>query len=188
MSYLLDTNILLRSSEPSHPMFAIATTATSFLLKQGEELYIAPQNLIEIWNVCTRPKDKNGLGYSIAETKAEVEKLKVMFPLLPDTIAVFLLLAKLQATLQVSQNIEESDRELAMELSPLVLQWEEEALRRGRIIERRANIENLLRFRFALIDEQLLGIIEPLLELPPEEFTLLLLQLSREELLTRFGR
>lgn len=30
-----------------------------------------------------------------------------------------------QATLQVSQNIEEIDRELAMELSPLVLQWEE---------------------------------------------------------------
>ncbi|MFB2876209.1 hypothetical protein [Floridanema aerugineum] len=75
-----------------------------------------------------------------------------------------------------------------MELSPLVLQWEEEALRRGRIIERRANIENLLRFRFGLIDEQLSGIIEPLLELSPEEFTILLLQLSREELLARFGR
>ncbi|XWK87523.1 MAG: hypothetical protein U7127_25545 [Phormidium sp.] len=105
-----------------------------------------------------------------------------------------------QATLQVSQNIEESDRELAMELSPLVLQWEEEALRRGeqqgiqqgiqqgKIIERRAHIENLLRFRFGLIDEQLLGIIEALLELAPEEFTILLLQLSREELLARFGR
>ncbi|MFB2892839.1 hypothetical protein ACE1CI_07835 [Aerosakkonemataceae cyanobacterium BLCC-F50] len=79
-----------------------------------------------------------------------------------------------------------------MELSPLVLQWEEEALRRGEqrgiIIERRANIENLLRFRFGLIDEQLLGIIEPLLELAPEEFTILLLQLSREELLARFSR
>lgn len=83
-----------------------------------------------------------------------------------------------------------------MELSPLVLQWEEEALQRGKesgiqegiIIERRANIENLLRFRFGLIDEQLLGIIEPLLQLPPEEFTILLLQLSREQLLARFGR
>ena len=101
MSYLLDTNILLRSSEPSHPMFAIATTATSFLLKQGEELYIAPQNLIEIWNVCTRPKDKNGLGYSIAETKAEVEKLKVMFPLLPDTIAIYAEWERLVSTYEV---------------------------------------------------------------------------------------
>lgn len=45
----------------------------------------------------------------------------------------------------------------------------------GRIIERRANIENLLRFGFGLVNEQLSGIIEPLLQLPPEEFTILLL-------------
>lgn len=57
----------------------------------------------------------------------------------------------------------------------------------GRIIERRANIENLLRFGFGLVNEQLSGIIEPLLQLPPEEFTILLLQLTREQLLSRFG-
>ena len=90
-----------------------------------------------------------------------------------------------------------------MELSPLLLQWEEQALQRGLqrglqqgeerglqrgvIMERRATIENLLRLRFGVLDEQLSGIIEPLLELPPEEFTALLLQLSREELLARFG-
>jgi hypothetical protein len=38
------------------------------------------------------------------------------------------------------------------------------------------------------LDEELLSIIEPLLELPPEEFTGLLLQLSRDELLARFRR
>ncbi|OKH37278.1 twitching motility protein PilT [[Phormidium ambiguum] IAM M-71] len=101
MSYLLDTNILLRSSEPSHPMFTMATTATSILLNRGEELYITPQNLIEFWNVCTRPKDKNGLGYSIAETKAEVEKLKTMFPLLPDISAIYPEWERLVSTYQV---------------------------------------------------------------------------------------
>jgi hypothetical protein len=134
-----------------------------------------------------------GKGTTQKQAINQIARLPVNHPLRSN---VFLLLANLQATLQVSQNIEESDRELAMELSPLVLQWEEEALRRGqesgiqqgKIIERRATIENLLRFRFGLIDEQLLGIIEPLLELPPEEFTILLLQLSREELLARFGR
>lgn len=35
--------------------------------------------------------------------------------------------------------------------------------------------------------ETILEIIEPFLQLPPEEFTILLLQLSREELLSRFG-
>lgn len=130
------------------------------------------------------------LGKGTTQKKAikQIARLPANHPLRSN---VFLLLANLQATLQVSQNIEESDRELAMELSPLLLQWEEAALQRGEqrgiIIERRANIENLLRFRFGLIDEQLLGIIEPLLELPPEEFTILLLQLSREELLARFG-
>jgi len=44
----------------------------------------------------------------------------------------------------------------------------------------------MLRVRFGL-DEALSGFLEPMLELPPEEFTLLLLQLSREELLARFG-
>lgn len=44
MSYLIDTNILLRSSEPSHPMFAIATTATSILLKQIKFSFFRCQN------------------------------------------------------------------------------------------------------------------------------------------------
>jgi hypothetical protein len=106
-----------------------------------------------------------------------------------------LLLSNLQATIQASQNIDREDRELVMELSPLLLQWRDEALQegeerglqRGVRRERRATIENLLRVRFGVLDEELSGIIEPLLELPPEEFAVLLLQLSREELLARFG-
>lgn len=101
MSYLIDTNILLRSSEPSHPMFSSATTAISILLKRGEKLYITPQNLIEFWNVCTRPKNKNGLGYSITETKEEVAKLKTMFPLLLDTSAIYPEWERLVSTYEV---------------------------------------------------------------------------------------
>ncbi|WP_375471317.1 hypothetical protein [uncultured Nostoc sp.] len=47
-------------------------------------------------------------------------------------------------------------------------------------------VENLLEVRFGEIDNELQAIIEPLLLLPPEEFTPLLLQLSREELIHRF--
>ncbi len=75
-----------------------------------------------------------------------------------------------------------------MELSPLYLQRLEEAKQEGVRRERRATIENLLKVRFGSLDEQLSAIIESVLELPPEEFTFLLLQLSREELLARFGR
>ncbi|MFB2875549.1 hypothetical protein [Floridanema aerugineum] len=74
-----------------------------------------------------------------------------------------------------------------MELSPLLLQWRDEALEEGVRRDRRATIENLLRVRFGILDEELSGIIEPLVELPSEEIAVLLLQLSREELLARFG-
>ncbi|MEC4983632.1 MAG: hypothetical protein SAK42_06010 [Oscillatoria sp. PMC 1076.18] len=48
-------------------------------------------------------------------------------------------------------------------------------------------IENLLQVRFGSSDESILQIVEALLALPPQEYTRLILQLSREELLTRFS-
>jgi hypothetical protein len=105
------------------------------------------------------------------------------------------LLYSLKTTLEVKQNIDEEDRELIMRLSPLYTQRLEEAEQRGKIegkkegqIEgQRKVVENLLKSRFGSLDEELSTIIEPLLSLPTEEFTPLLLQLSREELLQRFG-
>jgi len=47
-------------------------------------------------------------------------------------------------------------------------------------------VHNLLQVRFGSVDEELAAIVEPLLALSPEEFTPMLLQLSREELLARF--
>jgi hypothetical protein len=53
--------------------------------------------------------------------------------------------------------------------------------------ERRAMIESILEVRFGEVDSQLATIINPLIAMNREEFTLLLLQLSREELLARFA-
>ncbi len=101
MSYLVDTNILLRSADGSHPMFSIATDAVDTLLTQGEYLYITPQNLIEFWNVATRPKEKNGLGYSITETEKEMSRIKNILPLILDTPPVFTQWETLVKTYQV---------------------------------------------------------------------------------------
>ncbi|CCQ66288.1 hypothetical protein CWATWH0402_1240 [Crocosphaera watsonii WH 0402] len=57
-------------------MYEAATNSVSILKRQKNKLYIMPQNLIEFWNVCTRPLDKNGLGYSLTETQAEIKKIK----------------------------------------------------------------------------------------------------------------
>ncbi len=62
----------------------------------------------------------------------------------------------------------------------------EQGIERGKQGERRVMIESLLRIRFGSIDEEISRIIEPLTALSPEEFTPLLLQSSREDLLARF--
>ena len=85
-----------------------------------------------------------------------------------------------------------------MNLSPIYLERLAEAEQKGRNQgiqegiqegvqnERRIVIENLLRARFGSLDDELNSIIQPLLALTPEEFSPLLIQLSREELISRF--
>jgi len=73
-----------------------------------------------------------------------------------------------------------------MALSQAYLEWEQETKRQGIQQERRAAIENLLKVRFGSLDEQLSVVVPALLEMTAEEYTPLLLQLSREELIARF--
>ncbi|GAX42168.1 hypothetical protein NIES4075_31680 [Tolypothrix sp. NIES-4075] len=75
-----------------------------------------------------------------------------------------------------------------MRLSPYeqrLAEARQEGQQQGIQRERRITIENLL-VRFGTLDEELVAIIEPMLVLPPEEFTRFLLQSSGEELLARF--
>lgn len=89
MTFLVDTNVLLRSVEPGHPMYPDAVTATNTLLECSEKLHITPQNLIEFWNVYTSPLERNGLGRTPMEAAAEVNRLKMLFVLLPDSPAIY---------------------------------------------------------------------------------------------------
>jgi predicted nucleic acid-binding protein len=89
MSYLIDTNVLLRLAQKKHPMRPDARRALVTLRKQGVELCIIPQNIIEFWAVATRPVANNGLGLTVDEAAREIKKLKRLFKLLPDTPAIF---------------------------------------------------------------------------------------------------
>ena len=100
--------------------------------------------------------------------------------------AVLSLRSILEITQNQNQNIDEEDRELVMALSPIYLQQLEEAKQKGVQQGVRTVIENLLQVRFGSLDRELSTIIEPISRLSPQEFTPLLLQLSREELLNRF--
>src|SRR5947209_2174317 len=88
MSTLLDTNILLRSSQPTHPLRQTAADALIVLRAQGDQLFLAPQNLYEYWVVCTRPAAQNGLGMSAAEAETKLSDHKQIYSILNDTPAI----------------------------------------------------------------------------------------------------
>ncbi|PSB15739.1 PIN domain-containing protein [Phormidesmis priestleyi ULC007] len=89
MPFLIDTNLLLRSLAPNHPMNPASVCALTHLRRQGEQLHIIPQNLIEFWNVYTRPLERNGLGRTPEAARAEIRQLKSFFMLLPDSAAIY---------------------------------------------------------------------------------------------------
>jgi predicted nucleic acid-binding protein len=89
MPTLVDTNLLLRIVQPTHPMCAPALDALALLRGRGEQLCIVPQNLIEFWSVCTRPVERNGLAMTAAQAEEELLRLETLFILLPDTAAIY---------------------------------------------------------------------------------------------------
>src|SRR5215218_10444957 len=89
MPYLADTNILLRWVSPADPQHILAVDSVKALQRRGEVVHITPQNVIEFWAVATRPASANGLGMSPAEAEREVESLEKLFPLVPDSPAVY---------------------------------------------------------------------------------------------------
>lgn len=89
MIWLIDTNVLLRSVQKSHPAHADAVKAVEILLRRGDRLCVIAQNMIEFWAVATRPPTSNGLGLSIDDAAQEVRDIKLLFELLPDTRDIF---------------------------------------------------------------------------------------------------
>lgn len=79
MSYLVDTNVLLRLINSHDPQYAQAQNAINRLLQQDVELNIVPQNLFEFWVVATRPANVNGLGLTVEEATHEMALLKRLF-------------------------------------------------------------------------------------------------------------
>lgn len=89
MSVLVDTNVLLRRTQPDHPSHTLAVESVAKLLAAAEPVYFTLQNITEFWNVATRPAANNGLGLSVALTQAEVEKIERLLTVLPDAPAVY---------------------------------------------------------------------------------------------------
>jgi predicted nucleic acid-binding protein len=89
MRVLVDTNIQLRSAQPTHPLCAQATHQVSKLLRQKDDVFFCSQNIAEFWNVATRPVGVNGLGLSYDEALQEVASIERLLTLLPDIPAIY---------------------------------------------------------------------------------------------------
>jgi predicted nucleic acid-binding protein len=83
-AYLFDTNTLLRLTRRGDPSHTLIQKAVRELLNQNVSLYYCSQNIVELWNVLTRPLERNRFGLSIVETETEVRLLERDVALLPD--------------------------------------------------------------------------------------------------------
>lgn len=86
---LVDTNVLLRAAQPSHPMHEVAVRALTALMERERPLYLTAQNIAEFWNASTRPAANNGLGYTIEEARQELTKLEGFFEILTESPASY---------------------------------------------------------------------------------------------------
>ena len=90
MSWLLDTNILLRMAQPSHAMHEQSLVGVERLLEAGERVCVTAQNFTEFWSVATRPAGSaNGLGMTPAQARQEVVRLGGILELVPETERFF---------------------------------------------------------------------------------------------------
>ena len=145
------------------------------------------------------------LGRGKVQTQAveELEALAQNHPLLENVIKlVHDLIAILSARQQKEKDIDQDDQELIMKLAQMYEQLLEEIKQKERVEsearglqkgrqegekrERRAMAESIFQVRFGKVDPELNKIIDQIITLSREEFTPLLLQLSREELLAMF--
>lgn len=89
MNFVLDTNILARAAQPTHPMYREAVDSVDALILRGNTACLLPQVLCEFWAVATRPLSANGLGMSFEEARNELERVRSLFLMRSDNPTIF---------------------------------------------------------------------------------------------------
>ncbi len=102
MIYLVDTNVLLRFADRSHPLNPVVREAVRKLRKDGHNLQIASQNCVEFWNVATRPANRNGFGLAPTDADRLLRLIERLFPILNDLPTVYSEWRRLVVTFSVS--------------------------------------------------------------------------------------
>jgi predicted nucleic acid-binding protein len=87
--YLVDTNVLLRFADRTHPLHTNIRSHVRQRRQIGDQPCATAQNYIEFWNVLTRPATRNGFGLTPADADLLLQLVERLFPLLPDSPGVY---------------------------------------------------------------------------------------------------
>jgi hypothetical protein len=120
----------------------------------------------------------------------EIEALPANSPYRNETLKLFV---KLKVTLESRNDREQNETELMMRLadSPLFTEYMERATADAVSTAVKSGqqdvVESFLLKRFGVLDDDLIQVIPNIIKLSPVEFTPLMVDLSREELIDRFS-
>lgn len=105
----------------------------------------------------------------------------------PQRERILRLLTSWKVSIELAGLLDREEEDLLMALSQAYLEWEQATEQRGEQRAKREAVESMLKVRFGELDEALGMIVPQLLSLSIEEYTALVLQQSREQLIERFG-
>ena len=89
MTFLVDTNVLVRLEDSLSPQHAESLGAIEILKREGYDCQIVPQVLYEFWVVATRPVENNGLGLDVQKAEDAIREWISLFRLRLDERGVF---------------------------------------------------------------------------------------------------
>ncbi len=89
MNYLIDTNLLVRAVDRKDPDSRTARDVLKKLIGNQDALFILPQITAEFWVVCTRPRKKNGLGFTPTRVRRYIQRFESFFFLVLETEEVY---------------------------------------------------------------------------------------------------
>jgi predicted nucleic acid-binding protein len=90
---------IVKRDDPERPLIMAAIQR---LAKGGADLCDVPQNIVELWNVLTRPLAVNGCGLNVNDAKREIALLEREFTFLPDNEKIHTEWRRLVETYSVS--------------------------------------------------------------------------------------
>jgi hypothetical protein len=105
----------------------------------------------------------------------------------PERSRILQMLTNWRVRIDLLEPLDSEDERLRMALSQAYLAWEQTTEQRGELRAKQDSIRSLLRVRFGDEDETILAITPQLLNLSTDDYTRLILQSSREEILRQFS-